>query len=64
MTADEFRAALKELRMSQLAWATRFGLSPGAVNRWAKGTRPVPPWVAEVIRMLQERRELSRRLAG
>lgn len=52
MTGPEFRAALAALGMEQRAFAARFGILPGTVNRWVMGHRAVPPWVPAALALL------------
>ena len=54
MTGPEFRAALAALGMEQRAFAARFCILPGTVNRWAMGHRAVPPWVPAVLDLLEQ----------
>ena len=55
MNALEFRAAIKSLNITQRALAARLGVTTSAVNRWAKGIRPVPQYVVCVLELLAER---------
>jgi DNA-binding transcriptional regulator YiaG len=48
MTADEFRAALARLALTQTAAAGLFGVEARTVRRWACDERPIP----ETVRLL------------
>ena len=51
MTADEFRAALKTLGWSYATAARALGVVDGKrVGEWARGKRPVPPYIAAHVR--------------
>lgn len=64
MTPEEFRAALKDLGMSQIFLALNAKMSPTTVNRWATGLQPIPGWVPWVFRLLEESRTNRARLAA
>lgn len=64
MTPEEFRAALKDLGMRQNFLARAAGISPTTVNRWAKGTQPIPGWVEWVIELSRENAITRARLAA
>ncbi len=49
MTADEFRAALKELGMSQTELRVRLGLNKSTVNRWAQAQLDVPQYAVAYL---------------
>lgn len=44
MTAEEFRAALKELGMSQSILVRHLGVNKSTVNRWAQDQLAVPQY--------------------
>lgn len=50
MTATQFRAALKRLRLSQRRLARLVQVDVTTVNRWARGRGPIP----ESVRLLLE----------
>ena len=54
MTGLEFKTALAELRMQQVDFAARFGLSRSTVWHWAADESPVPPWVPVVLDLLRD----------
>jgi transcriptional regulator with XRE-family HTH domain len=62
MTSDEFRQALKDLGLRQSVLARDLDLGAGAINRWAKGHRPVPGYMEYIIRLLRERQEIRDKL--
>lgn len=64
MTSDEFKAALKELRVKQVFFVAGANLSPTTVSRWAKGMQPIPGWVEWVIQLLRENQTNRARLAA
>jgi DNA-binding transcriptional regulator YiaG len=64
MNGTDFRAALREVRLSQRAFAMRSGASVSSVNRWCLGSQPVPGWVEWVLSLLRERQEILTKLNG
>ena len=56
MTAQVFRAALKDLGLTQVGAAEFLRVQPTTVNRWARGKRKVPGPVAAALECLRERR--------
>ena len=52
MTANQFRAALARLELSQLGAARLFGTGERTPRRWASGDAAVPPQVAILLRLL------------
>lgn len=64
MTPEEFRAALKDLGMRQNFLARAAGMSPTTINRWIKGTQPIPGWVEWVIELSRENAITRARLAA
>jgi transcriptional regulator with XRE-family HTH domain len=52
MTANQFRAALDRLKLSQLEAARLFNSNDRTVRRWAIGERGVPPTVAIMLRLM------------
>lgn len=54
MTADEFRAALKELGVTQRWLADRLDLLPETVSTWATGRNPVPAYATYVLTLLEQ----------
>jgi transcriptional regulator with XRE-family HTH domain len=52
MTANQFRAALDRLGLSQLGAARLFGADGRTARRWALGERSIPPTVAILIRLM------------
>lgn len=59
MTADELRAALKDLGLSQTRFAERLGVDRHTVKRWTNGGKPVPQYAALVVSLLSERASLQ-----
>jgi len=59
MTPQVFRAALRELGMTQLRAAEFLRVLPTTVNRWARGTRKIPGPVMTALECLRERRALE-----
>ncbi len=51
MDANEFRAALKELGISQQQFARDIDTDPTAVNRWANGKSKVSGAAAAYLRL-------------
>lgn len=52
MTANQIRAALDHLGLTQVAAAGLFGVEARSVRRWVSGDSPVPDAVAVVLRLL------------
>jgi hypothetical protein len=52
MTANQFRAALDRLKLSQLGAARLVGADPRTARRWALGERNIPGCVAILLRLL------------
>jgi hypothetical protein len=52
MTANQFRAALKRLGLSQAGAASLVGADPRTGRRWALDERAVPECVAILLRLL------------
>jgi DNA-binding transcriptional regulator YiaG len=53
MTADEYRAILAALELSQTSAAKLLGVDEGTSRRWARGARAIPPAVARLLQVLQ-----------
>lgn len=62
MTPAEFRAALRDIGISQAWLAGKLQLATSTVSHWATGKVPVQPWVPFVLDLLRERREIANRL--
>jgi hypothetical protein len=52
MTANQFRAALAKVKLSQVKAAKLFGVNERTARRWALSERPVPEDVADDLRNL------------
>ena len=59
MTADEFRAALKALGITQKWLAGRLGVAPQTVNRWVSGELAVPRYAAFALELLRHSPEAA-----
>lgn len=57
MTADEFRAALKALGMSQTELRERLGLNKSTTSRYAKGQLDVPLWMSAYLETAKKLRD-------
>ena len=64
MTSGEFRAALREIGLSQHQFHLRSGASVSTVNRWANDAQPIPRWVDWVFEMLRERHDIVVKLSA
>jgi predicted transcriptional regulator len=53
MTGTELLVALRELGMSQKAFAARAGIRQEAISRYVRGHVPVPPYVVMAIDSLK-----------
>lgn len=56
MTANQFRAALTRLGLSQAGAASLVGADPRTGRRWALGERQVPECVAILLRLLMAKK--------
>jgi DNA-binding transcriptional regulator YiaG len=52
MTADEYRAAIETLGLSQVAASKLLGVDERTSRRWANGERDVPPPAARFLKYL------------
>lgn len=52
MTANQFRAALDRLKLSQLGAAKLVGADPRTARRWALDEAAVPACVAILLRLM------------
>ncbi len=54
MKQRAFKAALKELGLTQLAAATKLGVPGGKarISEWERGKRPIPPYIAAHVETL------------
>ena len=52
MTANQYRAALRRLDLTQVGAARLFGADERTGRRWANGERGIPTCVAIVLRLL------------
>ena len=55
MTAEEFRAALASLGLSQVAAAAALEVDARTVRRWALGERAIPGPVRVALRLMARR---------
>ena len=54
MTSDQFRAALADLRLSQVGFARVALVDARTVRRWCDGSRAVPGPVVALLRFLRD----------
>ena len=54
MTPDQFRAALADLRLSQVGFARIAMVDARTVRRWCEGTRAVSGPVVALLVMMQD----------
>jgi DNA-binding transcriptional regulator YiaG len=52
LTARQFKARLKQASVSQRRFALWLGFDVGTVNRWARGSQPVPQHIAVIVSIL------------
>ena len=52
MTANQYKAAIKQLGLSQVAAARWLGISPRQSQSYAIGEYPVPEPVAKLLRLM------------
>ena len=58
MTARQFKMRLKQAGISQRKFALWLGFDVVSVNRWARGRREVPRYVAVLADLLADHEEL------
>jgi DNA-binding transcriptional regulator YiaG len=54
MTGKAFQKKLDKLELSQAWFARHAGVTREAVNRWCRGSRPVPRWAIWILALLGE----------
>jgi DNA-binding transcriptional regulator YiaG len=59
MKAREFRSRLKQAGISQRQFALWLGFDVGTVNRWARGRRDIPQYIAVIVDILAENPNLA-----
>jgi DNA-binding transcriptional regulator YiaG len=52
MTPDEYRQAIEQLGLSQVAAARLLGVDARTSRRWASGERDIPPHAVRFLRYL------------
>lgn len=52
MTAAQFKAQRRALRLSQQALAAALGVSVRTVQAWEQGQNPIPVWVERFTELL------------
>lgn len=52
MTHTELHEALRRIGWSQRQFAARLSVDEATVSRWVVGSRPIPAYVTEVVRLL------------
>jgi hypothetical protein len=62
MSAEEFRAARKDVDMSQQAWADLISISLSSARNYERGTYSVPPAVAFRVRAFRDPHERCRQV--
>jgi hypothetical protein len=60
MTAEEYRAVIDELGLSQVKAARLLGFHERTSRRWALGEQEVPPPAAVALRLLRALAEIER----
>lgn len=53
LTADEFRAALERLDLTQVEAAALIGRHEQEVSQWARGVRTVPDYIARLVILIE-----------
>jgi DNA-binding transcriptional regulator YiaG len=53
MTADDLRAVLGRLSLSQTGAARLLGVDPRTMRRWVLGEREIPEVVVRLLRLLE-----------
>jgi DNA-binding transcriptional regulator YiaG len=59
LTARQFKARLKQAGVSQRRFALWLGFDVGTVNRWARGSYPVPQYAAVLVSLLAKHPEIA-----
>jgi DNA-binding transcriptional regulator YiaG len=59
LTARQFKARLKQAGVSQRKFALWLGFDVSNVNRWARGSRPVPQHVAVIVSLLAKHPDIA-----
>lgn len=65
MTGPEFKAALRELGLTQAEFGRRTGHVEQTVSDWGTGRRPLPEWVPyhiETARKLRQSEDMLRKI--
>jgi DNA-binding transcriptional regulator YiaG len=64
MTANQFRAALKRLNLTQVAAAKLFDVNATTVRRWISGAMPVPGLVGILLNLVIEGKIKTKDIGG
>jgi DNA-binding transcriptional regulator YiaG len=64
LTARQFKARLKRAGVSQRKFALWLGFDVSTVNRWARGTRPVPQHIAVLVSLLAKQPDIASLACG
>ena len=64
MPAEEFRASLERLGITQRAAAIWMGVDKRSVGRWANGVQPVPPQIKLLLQLAESIKQLGRPVEG
>jgi DNA-binding transcriptional regulator YiaG len=59
LTARQFQKRLKQAGISQRKFALWLGFDVGTVNRWARGSRPIPQYVAVLVSVLAKHPDVA-----
>ena len=54
MTANQFKRLRKELGLKQAEMAEQLEVNESAVSYWETGARPIPPYIAKLIRYVEK----------
>jgi transcriptional regulator with XRE-family HTH domain len=57
LSLEEFRIALDDLGLTQIAFSEMVGVDVMTVSRWARGRIDVPLWVGLVLHLLRRERD-------
>ena len=58
MTSRQFKNRLEQAGMSQRQFAKWLGFATNSVNRWARGHREIPQYVAVIVDLLAKNPEI------
>lgn len=64
LTADDLRDFMVARGWGVVETARQLGTSPASVSLWANGHRPIPSYIARLVRVLDQLDEVRRTVAA